>query len=80
MTIKIENLSKRVIEDVTDTLGSDDWLLCTEEAEDPDNDLQNVFINNEFVIMKILGESIILDMGGTKADISAFDFRKVVIV
>lgn len=79
MLIKIENVSRRVTEDVTATLGSDDWLLGTEEAEDPDNDLQNVFINNEFVIMKILGESIILDMGGIKVDISAFDFSKVVI-
>ena len=80
MLVKIKNLSKRTIEDVTATLGSDDWLLGAEEAEDPDNDLQNVFINNSCVIIKILDETLQIDLGGVKADISAFDFSEVVIV
>lgn len=80
MLIKIKSVPKRVIEDVTTTLGSDDWILGTEEGEDPDGDLQNVFVNNSCVITKILDESIQLDMGGIKTDIAAFDFGKVVIV
>lgn len=80
MLVKIKNVSKRTIEDVTTTLGSDDWLLGTEEAEDPDNDLQNIFIDNSRVTIKILDEKLQLDLGDIKADISALDFSKVVIV
>ena len=80
MIIKIKDVPKRTIEELTTTFGSNVWILGTEEAEDPDGVLQNVYVNYSCVIMKILEKSIQLYVGGIKVDISEFDFGKMVIV
>lgn len=79
MVIKIKGVPKRAIEATTATLG-DDWLLGSEKAEDPDGNLYDVLVNSTYTILKILDDKIQLDVGGIKADISQFDFRKVIIV
>ena len=80
MQIFIRSVSARVITDVSATLGDDDWYIFTNRAEDPDGELYDVLINDSIVILKAFVDRIQLDVGGIKADISEYDFRKVEIV
>ena len=80
MQVTIKSVPKRVIVDVTETFGGDDWILFSVPSEDPDDKLYDVCIDDTIVIMKILNESIQLDLGGMKADISEYDFSEVTIV
>lgn len=80
MQISIRSVPQRVITDLTATFGSDDWIAFTMNDEDPDDTLRNVFVNDRIVTLKTLDSKIQLDVGGIKADISEWDFRKVEIV
>ena len=81
MQVIFKNLSKATIENVTGQFGNDNWILFKEPAEDPEDDeLYDVCIDDSIAVMKVLDERVQLDIGGTKVDISEYDFSEVKIV
>ena len=80
MQMLIKSVPSRVIEDVTVTFGSDEWIAFTINGEDPDGELRDVFVNDNIVTLKVLKHKIRLCFDGLVADIGEYDFRKVEIV